>query len=72
MIENTDNIDLIGFPEGYGTKNCYDCGKKPPLSDNPDGGHWEKFVIISGKDYSVPVCDECIKIDHGNNVKEKT
>lgn len=50
----TDELD--GIPESYGTRNCYDCGAEPVEGF----GFWERFIIIDGRQWSVPQCDICM------------
>lgn len=43
------------LPPSWPMDRCYDCG----VSMTPP--YWEKFVEISGKEYSVPHCDTCME-----------
>jgi len=44
----------LELPQPYPMDKCWDCNTPTP----PDC--WQRFVVISGKEYSVPHCDVCM------------
>ena len=52
---STEAFDLE-LPPRYGTNNCYDCGAE---AEGPQP-FWERFIILHGKEVSVPQCDICM------------
>lgn len=58
----------IELPNRFNNINCYEC-RCLLNKDNFSG--WEVFRKISGKEYSVKICDNCLKKQDNYFEKEK-